>query len=285
MRYFRNIIRRLAVLLILFLVYSELKGQINDFRNIKWKTERIAPGLTWKTAHAILNDSVNENINVLLVNLHKRKITIAYNPTENQAVSRQAVEKLALAAVNGGFFNVKEGGSVTYLKTGGLIIDADTAQKWSTIQDLNGSILIEKNGYVTIEPAKPNHYYNSHPEFQEVLVTGPLLIHNREKTTLIQTPLVTKRHPRTSAGILGKHFALLVTVDGRTDQARGMTLSELADLMVSLHCTDAVNLDGGGSTTMWINGKPFNGVVNMPCDNKKFDHEGERAVSDILIVK
>jgi exopolysaccharide biosynthesis protein len=55
--------------------------------------------------------------------------------------------------------------------------------------------------------------------------------------------------------------------------------------MILLHCRDAVNLDGGGSTTMWINGKPFSGVVNMPCDNKTFDHSGERSVSDILIIK
>jgi exopolysaccharide biosynthesis protein len=59
----------------------------------------------------------------------------------------------------------------------------------------------------------------------------------------------------------------------------------LADLMVSLRCSDAVNLDGGGSTAMWINGKPYNGIVSMPSDNRRFDHEGERAVSDILIVK
>ena len=68
-------------------------------------------------------------------------------------------------------------------------------------------------------------------------------------------------------------------------EARGMSLSELTDLMLSLHCKEAVNLDGGGSTTMWISGKPFDGVVNIPCDNKKFDHTGERAVSNILIAK
>ena len=164
MQYFRKIFCRLAVLLFLFLSYCELRGQITDFRKIKWKSERIAPGLTWKTAHAILNDSVNENINVLLVNLRKRKITIAYNPNENRSVSRQAAERMALAAVNGGFFNIKEGGSVTYIKTGGMIIDADTTQKWSQIPDLNGSILIEKNGCITIDQAKPNYYYNTHPE-------------------------------------------------------------------------------------------------------------------------
>jgi exopolysaccharide biosynthesis protein len=78
---------------------------------------------------------------------------------------------------------------------------------------------------------------------------------------------------------------ILLTLDGRTAEASGMTLVQLADLMLLLKCTDAVNLDGGGSTTMFIKGKPYNGVVNMPCDNKIFDHAGERAVSDIIIIK
>jgi exopolysaccharide biosynthesis protein len=95
---------------------------------------------------------------------------------------------------------------------------------------------------------------------------------------------VINRHPRTTIGLKNTRKAVLLTLDGRTGEAAGMTLKELAHLMTLLRCHDAVNLDGGGSTTMWIRGKPFNGVVNMPCDNKKFDHEGERAVSDILII-
>ena len=102
---------------------------------------------------------------------------------------------------------------------------------------------------------------------------------------LPSTPLVINKHPRTALGKRGKHKIFIITLDGRTEQARGMTLAEMADLMISLHCRDAVNLDGGGSTTMWISGKPFNGIVNMPCDNKLFDHAGERAVSDILIIR
>jgi len=96
---------------------------------------------------------------------------------------------------------------------------------------------------------------------------------------------VTTKHPRSCVGVINGHKLVLVTLDGRTAEAHGMSLTELADLMKSLKCKDALNLDGGGSTTMWIRDKPFNGVVNMPCDNKKFDHEGERAVSDILIIK
>ena len=271
---------------ILFLaLWGNLSAQITDFSRIRWKSERIAPGLTWKSAHPVLNDSIPENINILIINLHKRKLSLSYHPDENVIVSKQASAKLALAAVNGGFFNIKEGGSVTYIKTGGVILDKDTSQKWSPIADLNGALLIGNDGRVTIEGAKANGFYNSHLMYRDVLVTGPLLISSQVKAPLSSSSLVIKRHPRTSVGKIGRNKIVLVTVDGRAKEARGMSLSELTDLMLSLHCKEAVNLDGGGSTTMWISGKPFDGVVNIPCDNKKFDHTGERAVSNILIAK
>jgi exopolysaccharide biosynthesis protein len=59
----------------------------------------------------------------------------------------------------------------------------------------------------------------------------------------------------------------------------------LTDLLKKLRCRNAINLDGGGSTTLWINGRPDNGVVNCPSDNRKFDHLGERAVGNVLLVR
>jgi exopolysaccharide biosynthesis protein len=274
------------ILFIALVVFTySLNGQIKGFNKIHWEKEKIAPGLIWKSSHTVLKDSIPQNINILIVNLHKREIFLSYNPEKNMTVSKQAVEAVALAAVNAGFFNIKDGGSVTYIKTGGLIVDADTAKKWKRNSNMTGSVLVDRNGNVTIEKAETNSWYDSHPEYAEVLVTGPLLLTGNVKTKLPATALVVNKHPRTSIGKRGSHKIIFVTLDGRTDQAIGMTLGELTDLMISLHCKDAVNLDGGGSTTMWISGKPFNGIVNMPCDNKKFDHEGERAVSDILIVR
>jgi exopolysaccharide biosynthesis protein len=150
---------------------------------------------------------------------------------------------------------------------------------------MTGSLLADKEGHVIIDRAYSNNWYDSHPQYTEVLVTGPLLLKGNLKTQLPSTPLVINKHPRSVIGKKGNHRIVLVTLDGRTKEASGMTLADLADLMILLGCKDAVNLDGGGSTTMWIAGKPFNGVVNMPCDNKIFDHAGERAVSDIIIVK
>ncbi len=84
------------------------------------------------------------------------------------------------------------------------------------------------------------------------------------------------RHPRTMFGIDRAGFAWLVTVDGRQpDTSAGMTLVELQRLAKRIGLTDALNLDGGGSTTMVIAGN----VVNQPSDPT-----GARTVSDVLLV-
>jgi hypothetical protein len=87
---------------------------------------------------------------------------------------------------------------------------------------------------------------------------------------------VRGRQPRTLAGVTDDGRLLLVTVDGRRPAwSVGMTLPEAARLMRSLGAVDALNLDGGGSTTMVVRGQ----VVNRPSDGV-----GERSVSDALYV-
>jgi exopolysaccharide biosynthesis protein len=68
---------------------------------------------------------------------------------------------------------------------------------------------------------------------------------------------------------------LLLTVDGRSENSGGMTLVELADMIRQLGAWQAMNFDGGGSTTMVIDGK----VVNHPSDQ-----QGERTVGNALLV-
>lgn len=84
------------------------------------------------------------------------------------------------------------------------------------------------------------------------------------------------RHPRTMIGAAADGTIWLVTVDGRQPKlSAGMTLAELQSLARRLGLTDALNLDGGGSTTMWAQGA----VVNSPSDAA-----GPRRVSDALLV-
>ena len=84
------------------------------------------------------------------------------------------------------------------------------------------------------------------------------------------------RHPRTAVGFSRDSSTLfLLTVDGRSENSGGMTLIELAMVMRELGAWQAMNFDGGGSTTMIVEGK----VVNQPSDK-----EGERAVGNAVLV-
>ena len=87
---------------------------------------------------------------------------------------------------------------------------------------------------------------------------------------------VASRQPRTMAGVRRDGSLLLVTVDGRRPGwSAGVTLREGARVMRSLGARDALNLDGGGSTSMAVRGR----VANLPSDPG-----GERRVSDVLLV-
>ncbi|MCC7308549.1 MAG: phosphodiester glycosidase family protein [Acidobacteria bacterium] len=84
------------------------------------------------------------------------------------------------------------------------------------------------------------------------------------------------RHPRTAVAKLKGGKFLMITVDGRQPGVSvGMNLQELAEYLLSLGAVDAMNLDGGGSTTMFLDGK----VINTPSDK-----EGERKIGDAILV-
>jgi len=100
---------------------------------------------------------------------------------------------------------------------------------------------------------------------------GPILLEAGEPA---DWPPPQPRHPRTVLGWNDKQLVLAV-VDGRQESLSvGMTYPELALLMSELGCTHAINLDGGGSSTLWLDGH----IMNSPSDGR------ERRVANSLIV-
>ncbi|WP_445527907.1 phosphodiester glycosidase family protein [Streptomyces cyslabdanicus] len=84
-----------------------------------------------------------------------------------------------------------------------------------------------------------------------------------------------KRNPRTLAGVDAAGRTVLITADGRSTGALGLSITESAEIAKSLGLRDAINLDGGGSTTMVVDGN----VLNQPSDAA-----GERPVGDALLI-
>jgi hypothetical protein len=113
-------------------------------------------------------------------------------------------------------------------------------------------------------------------EIKDALGGNPTLIENGQiiERNVSGSERFFRRHPRTGVGLRPDGRVLMVTVDGRRDRSVGMTLREFADLFSSLGATWALNLDGGGSTTMVVDGD----VKNRPSDGS------ERAVSSALLV-
>lgn len=109
---------------------------------------------------------------------------------------------------------------------------------------------------------------------------GPLLV-IRGKQQLFESAgpnasrqrFTIEKHPRTALGWSEQEY-IWVEVDGRRQDSIGMTLNELGSLMIEFGCVEAMNLDGGGSSTLWFDGQ----VRNHPSDGK------ERPVANILAV-
>lgn len=187
--------------------------------------------------------------------------------------SEMALSKEAVAGINGSFFNINTGKSVVYLETQGIPI-AETAN--GALDFLhNGVILITNSGEIHIGQAQLDFFYQKSKEEAFVLVSGPLLLKEGVAETLENHSFVTKRHPRTCVCQTDSELKFIV-VDGRSEIAHGMSLTELQQFLITLGCVDALNLDGGGSSTLWSGKK---GIVNTPSDK-----EGERPVSSTILI-
>ncbi len=109
----------------------------------------------------------------------------------------------------------------------------------------------------------------------EMIAGDPQLLRAGGSLAPFAGTVAAERHPRTAIAVSAGRKALLITVDGRqAGYSVGMTLVELTALMTRLGATEALNVDGGGSTTMFAGGR----VVNRPSDGS------ERPVANAIAV-
>ena len=219
--------------------------------------------------------------------------------------SEMAIEAGGVAAMNGTFYDMKKGGSVCYLQIDGVV--ADTTKGKDMKIRANGAVVIMK-GKLSIEwwnQAKEDRFEIELKKNTSVMATMPLLINDGYAVELpYYKGFSDKRHPRSVVFEKDGKICLMV-IDGRSKgNAAGMTLDEVQRYLLSLDggkgCQNAVNLDGGGSSTLWLkpsSGEKYSngatapdasiqgtGVINHPSDNGKFDHKGERRVANSIIV-
>ena len=197
--------------------------------------------------------------------------------------------------VNAGYWDVRIDKPSTFLKLNGeqIAVTADFEK-----ERVDGLVCVGKKK-VVLDHCKAGEEAPYAKKYKNILAAGPVLIdegksvdHDAYTNGMVDNAggkpvgafyTYTQRHPRTAIGTDKKGNVYLVVVDGRSKgNAEGVTITELTKICAWLGMRDAINLDGGGSSTMWT---AEEGIVSYPCRNKKFDHGGERRVSSIISVK
>ncbi len=153
------------------------------------------------------------------------------------------------------------------------VLSASDNKKNTTLSSLqiNDTILISLN----IQP-DINNVKELVGGLPQIIKDGINIAHSQALKEGANEKFSLTRHPRTAIGYSRDKAKLyLITVDGRQKCSAGMTLNELSEFMLFLGCYNALNLDGGGSTTLVINDK----IINYPSDLT-----GERPVGNALLI-
>lgn len=193
----------------------------------------------------------------LVVNLDEPGVQIRCTPPRERWKSTSAYARDAnlAAAINGGFWGLFGQGAQGLAAGGGHV--------WGTDDEEHGFIAVTQAGRAWISPPS-EVVVASRRRVSEGVSGRPLLVeHGRMDPGLYTFPRTWGREPRSAAGVSEDGRRVIVaTVDGRRATSHGGTLVEMAELMVELGAWRAINLDGGGSTTLYVASE--GGVVNRP---------------------
>jgi len=232
----------------------------------EWTT--VAPGVEYQRFN-----QDNIDVHVTRVDLTNPEVMVMASRESDRGltVSGFAKKTKALIAINADYFD-KE------MNPSGLAIGP--CGVWEGTKDVDSrGVVAVGSGRAAIYPPKEN--LPEPEEWMKAAISGwPMLVTNCTALTASELPgsdgFTRSPHPRTAVGVSEDGATLyFVVADGRREGVPGLTLAKLGRFMLEeLKTCSAINLDGGGSSAMWVEDE----IVNQPSDKK------ERRVADHLAV-
>ncbi len=193
-----------------------------------------------------------------------------YGKNVTDTTSNMAESVGATVAINGDYYGARTSG---YVIRGGELLRSTKAS--DDQEDLvlwaDGSMSIIREGDYTAQELLDKGALQVLSFGPGLVIDGQVAVDSNDEVGKAMAS-----NPRTAIGYISDNHYVLVVADGRTSESTGLSLLQLANFMTSLGVTQAYNLDGGGSSTMYYNGQ----VVNNPTTNGSTI--SERSVSDIL---
>ena len=239
----------------------------------KWTVVSDRDGIVCKKTRLRLFDSPQQ-ISVIEIDPGRYRIGLAQDSlrTKTSVLGRTYD---ASAAINGGYFKT---GTRRAVASGLIKIDGTFPPRMNS-SDEGAALAIDRDGKIRIGHGKTKAGEESwHESYGSAIVAGPLLVENGR--SLFAWKNGAQRHPRSCIGIGADGTVVLLVVDGRQKNAAGMSFCELAYTCRQLGMVFALNLDGGGSSALWLRG---HGIVNSVSD-RLLVFPVERAVANAVLV-
>lgn len=264
---------------------STLTQKITDRVNLVKKVvadtlTEIAPGVRQTTINYIDYSDKPMRLFIVEADLSNPNITIkAATPNNAPQFNKQLVTEIArrqdtvgsrvLVAINGDFFNVTTGEPQSILYKNGVAI-----KPLFKLCTLCTFLSVDQSGVPSIVSKERVPFIDS-TKIQNAVGGFHWLVRDSVKVTQGDPSI----EPRTAVGVSANKIVYFVVVDGRkTDYSNGMSFSQLSDVFIALGVKDAINLDGGGSSTLVVKqGTNFN-VNNRPSDGV------ERVVANAITI-
>lgn len=221
-------------------------------------------GDSWSTPHTgmrLLHRTASGPVELwaLEVDLCARGISLRATGEDErqQRTSSFAAEVDAQAAINGGFFSYDDYYPGGLAIGNGVLWNADTTTHSSLIFGRDAAQIRAESEVIA-----------SASDWMHEAVSGyPRVVVEGDVPTAFSRGDCDDRHPRSAAGLSRDRQTLyLVALDGRSSASIGATCEELGEVLADLGAAWAVNLDGGGSTTLWVDSA---GIVNNPSDGSE----------------
>ena len=239
----KSVFTLLLILCNVFVVVAQTTADSLVLVTAHWNVTSMGKGVLCREAEFVSLYGVPQHVAILEIKPEQHRFDILIHSPKEET-SSAARRSGALVAINGSYFNIKQGTSICYLRKDGVVVDTTATGVLSTVS--NGAVKIDKGKLDIIAWKKQD-----------------------EKTC-------EQKEGRT---------VFLIAVAGRFEgKAEGINIPELTHLLRVLGAKKALNLDGGGSTTLWSASAPDNGIVNKLTDNKLYDNKGERKVANSLCV-
>ena len=285
--------RKLTILLLLLIVQSGIalntiaQSDSTTFADAAWTTTQVKDGLKLRSHHFRGNlFNSNQFISILEIDPTLIKLDVVAD-TVLTKTSDLSEENNALAAVNGSFFDLHSKGlpynSVVYMKIDGKTLSNNKQKSDKRGFHQQGALVILYDKVFILESDNTSDW-ESYIYGEDILTSGPLLKIDGKLKSLAKNAFNSNRHPRTIVATVSPNLVYLIVIDGRSSKAAGMSLPEVQQIINWLGAKNALNMDGGGSSAMVLQGATTsNSVVSHPSDNNQFDNKGQRKVANAII--